>query len=540
MLAGFGQLSPDQLAKSIEAFLPKNASTEDKTRAVEAALNSPIGDSLRANMASWIVDAIVPVETLVPKAYLEWRPPVRDAMIFVVAHLSARRLAPKLVEQLELPIQTSAEVRLLRLIAKVPGLQKLGQVIARNQHLHPALRKELSRLENGIRDIQPVDVRNIIEHELDAKLARFRVKIAPTILKEASVSAVVRFHWVDPQTGAANRGVFKVIKPYIREYFAEDMDYLQALADYFGDRHHNYGFAPDLIPDTFRKVRRLLQYEVNFAREQKTLLQAAKQYGSITGVRIPRVIEPLCTKSITALSEEQGIKVTSAIARSPDPVRRRVAEQMVEAVVAVPLFSSAEEAIFHGDPHPGNLLYNNRTRELALIDWALREKLNRETRRHLALLFLMVTLRDPVGITDEVIALSRQVGKSLNAAQRKLARTTVRSFLDEPASGSSAISAMRLLERIAIQGIKFPSPLIMLSKVMLTLEGVLGDILGEDTDMTFAIARQVARQWIVNRSAFRSPLRFRDWLAVQCSALLFAGRLGIQFEQAVLDRVLSR
>ena len=80
----------------------------------------------------------------------------------------------------------------------------------------------------------------------------------------------------------------------------------------------------------------------------------------------------------------------------------------------------------------------------------------------------------------------------------------------------------------------------MLSKVMLTLEGVLRDIVGANTDMTFAIARQVARQWIVNRSTFSSPLRLQDWLAVQCSALLFAPRLGIHIEQAVLNRALSR
>jgi len=539
IFAGFGQLSPDQLRAAVTGFLKRNASPAEKASTVEAGLNSPLGSSLRESMAKWIVDEIVPVDALVPKAYLEWRPPVRDAMVFVVTRLSAKRLAPKLVEQLELPANTSPEVRLLRLIAKVPGLQKLGQVIARNQHLHPALRKELSRLEDGIRDVSPSDVRAIVTNELGNKLKTFQVKISTSILKEASVSAVVRFTWVDRATGKRERGVFKVLKPYIREYFAEDMDYLQALANYFGDRHHTYGFAPDLIPDTFRKVRRLLQHEVNFDREQLTLLQAADQYRSFRGVRIPRVIQTLCTSRITALSEEQGVKVTNAIARSPAPTRRRVAEQLVEAIVAVPLFSSKDEAIFHGDPHAGNLLYNNRTRELALIDWALREKLNRELRRHLALLFLMVTLRDPIGISNEVVALSQQ-GNSLTTTQRRIIRNTIGAFMDEPGTGSGATNAMKLLERIAIQGIKYPSSLIMLSKVMLTLEGILGDIVGEETDMTFAIVRQVARHWMVNRSAFRSPLKLRDWVAVQCSALLFPTRLGIELEQAALDRLLAK
>jgi len=538
--AGFGPLAPNQLRAALESFLPQGATPAEKVSAIEAGLSSPAGQSVRDTMARWIVDEIVPVSELVPETYKQWRPPVRDAMIFVVTRLSPARLAPKLLEQIELPPKTPAEVRLLRLIAKVPGLQKLGQVIARNQHLHPALRRALAKLENGIRDVQPQDIRAMIERGLGQRVKTFGVQVAPRILKEASVSAVVRFTWRNPDTKRRERGVFKVLKPHIPQYFAEDMDYLQGLAQYFGDRHHTYGFAAHLIPDTFRKVRRLLQHEVNFAREQKTLVEAGTLYRSFPGVRIPRVIQPLCTPTITALTEEQGIKVTSAAARLPVTRRRRVAEQMVEALVAVPLFSSTQDAIFHGDPHAGNLLYNNKTGELVILDWALRERLSREQRRHLALLFLMVTLRDPVGTSSEILALSQHPIRVTSPLARRV-RESVAKFLDQmPASHMpSGADSMRLLERVAVQGVKFPSSLIMLSKVMFTLEGILGDIIGSDTGMGFTIARHVAQHWIANRSAFRSPLRARDWLALQFSAMLYTSRVWVQWEQAVLNRLLT-
>jgi ubiquinone biosynthesis protein len=537
--AGFGQLAPDQLRAALENFLPKGT-TAERISAIEAGLRSPAGQSVRDAMARWIVDEIVPVEALVPEAYVKWRPPVRDAMMFVVAHLSPARLAPKLLEQIELPAATSAEVRLLRLIAKVPGLQKLGQVIARNQHLRPALRKALAKLENGIRDVRPEDVRAIIQKNLGPKLNRFAVKIEPRILSEASVSAVVRFTWRNPDTGRRERGVFKVLKPHIPDYFAEDMDYLQGLAQYFGDQHHTYGFPADLIPDTFRKVQRLLRHEVNFAREQKTLLEARTLYKSMTGVRVPRVIQPLCTPTITALTEERGIKVTNAAARLSVAGRRKLAEQLVAALVAVPLLAATPDAIFHGDPHAGNLLYNNRTGELTIIDWALRERLCREQRRDLALLFLMVTLRDPVGTSNEIAALS-QHRISATSPRGRMVRGLVARFFDEmpPSRMPSGADAMRLLERVAISGIKFPGSLIMLSKVMFTLEGLLGDIVGADTGMGFTLARHVAQHWLANRSAFRSPLRTRDWLTLQCSALLYTGRLWVQWEQSMLNRFLA-
>jgi ubiquinone biosynthesis protein len=537
--AGDGQQTPERLREVLARFVPRSATTAVRTSVIEAALRSPLGQSMRDTMARWIVDEIVPVDRLVPAAYLKWRPPVREAMMYVVSHLSPARLAPKLVEQLDLPQGTSAEERLLRLIAKVPGLQKLGQVIARNRHLRPALRNALARLENGIRDAKPEEIHAILKKQLGERLDTHEVKISPAILSEASVSAVIRFTWRDPECGKRGRGVFKVLKPHIPEYFAEDMDYLQGLAQYFSDRHHTHGFPAHIIPDTFRKVRRLLRHEVNFAREQKTLLEAGALYRNMAGVRVPQLIQPLCTHGITALSEERGIKVTNAATRLPAARRRKVAEQLIEALVAVPLLSSQENAIFHGDPHAGNLLYDNRTGELVIIDWALRERLSREQRRHLALLFLMVSLRDPVGTYNEVLALSQQRIRSASPRGQKV-RETVTAFLDElPVRRlPSAVDAMRLLERIAMRGVGFPGALIMLSKVLFTLDGILGDVGGGGAGMGVTIVRSIAQRWIIDRKNFRSPLKTQDWLTLQCSALLYPSRLLLMGERTVLDHLL--
>src|ERR1700752_3089546 len=190
---GIRQLTPTQLRLTLANSLPESASRTEKISTIEAGLRSLAGQSLRDAISGWVVDEIVPVKRLVPDAYENWRAPVREAMMFVVAHLSPARLAPKVLEQLELPKRPSAEARLLRLIAKVPGLQKLGQVIARNQNLRPALRDALARLENGIRDVRPEDIRSIIKRELRSRLEKFAVRTSPKILSEASVSAVVQF-----------------------------------------------------------------------------------------------------------------------------------------------------------------------------------------------------------------------------------------------------------------------------------------------------------------------------------------------------------
>jgi len=118
--------------------------------------------------------------------------------------------------------------------------------------------------------------------------------------------------------------------------------------------------------------------------------------------------------------------------------------------------------------------------------------------------------------------------------------STISDFLDDlPVQRlPTGADAMRLLERLALKGVRFPSALIMFSKVMFTLDGLLHDVGGGDSGMGFTIARHVAQHWIGNRRAFRSPLKTRDWLALQCSALLYPSRLWLKGEQALVDRYL--
>lgn len=513
--------------------------TVARIKAIESVLNAAHGQRFRDELAEWVLQ-FVPVEALVPETYMRWRPLVHDAMRFMMSRLSTPRLAPKLAEQIELPINTKPELRLLRLIARVPGLQKLGQVLARNRYLPAPLRRALSELENGICDVDAAHIRAIIDDELGHRLADYAVEIEPTIFFEGSVSAVVRFTWLNPDLARRERGVFKVLKPHIPECFAEDMDLLAQLARYMGSRHREYGFAPHVLPDTFKDVRRLLQHEVKFTREQATLAKAAELYRSTKDVRVPRVIQPLCTAKITAVTEEEGKKVTDAVVRMPAWRRAHVSQQLVDALIAVPLFSAAEDVIFHADPHAGNLLYSPRRGELIVLDWALTEQLTRAERRHLAMLFLMIILRDPIGAADAIIALAARRGRR-DRSKVQVIRQCVTSFIKQlPVKRiPAAVDAMDLLEKIAYEGIRLPTSLVMFRKGLFTLDGILHDIGAPEFSMEAVIARHVLQTWTTTWRGFGSPLSLGDWILVQCSALLFPGRLLLQGAQNMVQPQLT-
>jgi len=518
------------------ALWSRGSNAGPRVHTIEQALQSSSGRQLREDMATWVLQ-FLPVEALVPDLYARWRPLVYDAMRFVFCHLSIARLAPKLVEQIDLPYDTKPEVRLLELIARVPGLQKLGQVLARNRNLPPALRRALSELENGIADVEVREVQAIIRDELGVRLKEYAVKIEPSLYSEASVSAVVRFRWSNPETKRRERGVFKVLKPYIPACFAEDMELLAQLAKYLGSRHRSYGFAPHVLPDTFNDVRRLLQHEVDFRREQKTLAKAAEFYASVRDVRIPHVMSPLCTRKITAITEERGRKITAAVSHMPVWQRVHVSQELIDALIAIPLFTPAGDALFHADPHAGNLLYDSKTGKLVILDWALTEHLGRIQRRHLAMLFLMIVLRDPVGASDAILALSPSE-KGRARVNARIVRKNVMVFMNKlPVKHmAGAVDAMSLLEKIAFEGVRLPSSLVMFRKALFTLDGILHDIGAPDFSMESVMTRYLIRNWIGNWKAIGSPLSLGDWLQVQCSALLFPGRLWVRGAESVLEK----
>jgi len=469
----------------------------------------------RREIGEWI-ERLVPVEILVPESSPAWRPLIADAIRYVFMHLSEQRLQEKLADQMRLPIDTTPESRLLCLISRMPGLQKIGQVVARNQRIPPKLRDALAELENGLCDVTAAEIRTVIEARLGERLTRYSVRIAPEILSEASVSAVMRFTWCRPGH-EREQGVFKVMKPHVPACFTDDMALLEKLGEYLAGKTRKYGFAVRQVSETLEEVRRLLEHELDFAREQAALSEAREMYRSSFGIRVPRPIPELCAEGITAMSAEAGVKVTDACKKWP--IRReRIAEQIIEALIAVPFFSWADTAFFHADPHAGNLLYDEPNRELVVLDWALAERLDRESRRQLVLLALMTMLRNREGVCAAIEALSggdRQPGKG------DLIRAHVARLFEGLREGRppGVLDAMMLLDEIALAGVRFPAALFLFRKVLFTLDGVLHDVAGHEVAMDQVILREFLARAAASFGLFHAPLKGRDFLAIQREAL---------------------
>ncbi|MGE5609791.1 MAG: AarF/UbiB family protein, partial [Bacillota bacterium] len=293
------------------------------------------------------------IASLVPDCYAEFRRIVAEGVMFYLQHLSPARLIRIVSAQATLPPDADVAARTVLLLHESPALHKLGQVIARRRELDQGLRSRLQQLESMEPRTPLEQIRPIILHDLGDAIDRYRIRIDNSALAEASVAVVIPFSWSESDTGPHHPGVFKVLKPHVKEYLDEDLTILGQLSDYIDERRVTYGLPAVEYRETFDEASAILTHEIRLAGEQAHLSAASRHYAHWRDVQIPACL-PFSTPNVTAMQRVHGRKVTE-MSHADRTSRQKLARTIVQALVADPVLSLEPQAMFHADPHAGNL-----------------------------------------------------------------------------------------------------------------------------------------------------------------------------------------
>jgi ubiquinone biosynthesis protein len=444
---------------------------------------------------------------VVPDCYAEFRPVVADGLTFFLRHLSPPRLAEALGAQAALPTDAGLPRRLVLFLHACPALHKIGQIVARHRRLDPELRRHLQELES-LEPRTPVEeLRPVLERELAAAAAGYRVRLARRPLAEGSVAVVVPLTWSDPADGAGapcRHGVAKLLKPGVAARLGEDLDILGRLADYVDGRWAAYGLPALPYRELFAEVAELLAHELRLGQEQDHLRQAGRQLAGQSDVLVPRLL-PFCTDALTAMERVHGHKVTDPRAASAwrRPVLFRSA---VRALLSGVLFSRDESVLFHGDPHAGNLMVT-RDGRLALLDWSLAGRLTADDRVRVAQMLVGAWGRDAARVAGAVAGLAR--GGADESRIRRHAEAALTELRWYRAAGPSWV--VGLLDALTRAGVRFPGRLLLFRKAYLTLQGVLSDVCPScslDAVLLAEALAQLAWEWPLR---WWKPLVDRDY-----------------------------
>ncbi len=420
----------------------------------------------------------------IPEAYAAYRPLLTDGLRFFLERLSPARLAAIVAQQLQLPRAICPARRLVALFRGCPTLHKLGQVMARDRRLTLELRENLQGLESLEPTTSMEAIAVAIQRELGAVAG---LEVAATALAEASVAVVVPVVWRDRAGSAPQSGVLKVLRPGVEAQLHEELEIWALLGPFLEERCADYGLPVLDYRNTLDSVRRLLANEIRLDREQVHLARAAAFYADSPAVLIPSLL-PFCTARLTAMERVEGCKVTTS-GLSPGE-RQRLAWTLMEALVAKPFWDNAPAAVFHADPHAGNLLVT-RDGRLAILDWALVTPLSKAQRVAVVQAVASALTQDESGVSRAIAALGRP---SDPVVLRAAVADSLRQIRQGTFPGLDWL--MTLLDRLGTAGaIQFPEELTLFRKALLTLSGVISDVSGQASNDAVLIMTGLAQYW---------------------------------------------
>ena len=432
---------------------------------------------------------------LIPDEYAAYRSPLRATLVRFLDGLEPQRRIEIVQNQLALAESATTIERVLTLLHDCPSLHKLGQVVARDRRLDASLRRRLATLESLPGQVPLDELRPILHSELGDAAARLR--LGPT-LAEGSVCAVVPFSEEGSAKSDANggqTGVLKIVKPGVRERLEEELSLWPSVGAFLEERCRRDGLATPAWRETLDQVAELLAGEVDLSAEQRHLEEAHELLRAHDRVVVPERLD-LSTPHVTAMTRLEGRPLTES--RGSLLHRARLASATIDALIARPLLQAEGPAMFHADPHAGNLLAlqgpdGAETGRVGIIDWALVERLSKTDRVHFVQIALGAITLDRRRIVRAVVALSE------NTPDTDTLTDIVDRFLASVRRGRlpGFAGLSKLLDEIVVStSARFPTRLLLFRKSLLTLEGVLRDLCPElpvDVALLAAVGRQLVR-----------------------------------------------
>ncbi len=343
-----------------------------------------------------------------------------------------------------------------------PTYVKLGQLLSsRPDILPPPWIVELSVLQDACEPVPVAAIRRQIELGLGRPADEIFAWMDPVPAASASIAQVHRARTHDGVEVAV-----KVQRPGVREQFEADLGLLQYVARLLEALVEETGiYTPT---DILHEFDRAIHEELDFANEARNARDMAEASRGLPFVVIPGVHASLSCATVLTLDFVEGLKVTDIEGREGyDP--KKVARNIIEATFRQ-LFGGG---IFHGDPHPGNILVLPENR-IAFLDFGLVGRIARPMQESLVTLLVAVALRDP----ETVARILYRIGVPEAHTSISTLRDDISAILDrylglklDQIRSSTLLTDM--LDLAVRHKIKVPREYALLGKASVTVEGLI-------------------------------------------------------------------
>jgi ubiquinone biosynthesis protein len=370
-----------------------------------------------------------------------------------------------------------------------PTFVKFGQLLStRPDVVPPDIIVELRKLQDDVTPFPFTQVEQVVETELGLPIEKLFTSFSDRPIAAASIGQV---H--DAMLPNGRRVAVKVQRPNAPKQVEADIQLLYQAAKITKERVRALDFidARGLVDEFGRSIRQELDYR-HEARNAQTF---HRNFAGDPHVRIPKVIWSYTRARVLTLEYLEGTQIQDI---DPDEYtleeRRRLAYLMTEAWMTM-IF---RHGVFHGDPHPANILVLNSPERIGLVDFGLTGKLSDDDMSKLTRLFIDAAsenvemlpkrlsdlgVRYDKGREDEFVALIREMYDRYYGA--RLSEIDPLQLIRE---GFQVIYAMNL---------RLPTRFLMLDKAIATLGSVSVELYPDFN--VFEVAKPYARDMMIGR-----------------------------------------
>jgi ubiquinone biosynthesis protein len=362
-----------------------------------------------------------------------------------------------------------------------PTFIKFGQILSIRRDLLPEeYFSEFEKLQDAVPPFSYAEVARLIQEEFGRDVKDVFEEFVSEPLASASIAQA---HLARTKTG--QEVIVKVQRPQIRQIIVQDLAIMEYLAHLLARRIPEIGrYDPVGLVEEFRKT--ILQ-ELDFRREGRNADRLRQHLHEMPAIAIPQVFWEYSAPRVLTIEYMVGQGLREAVGRSEED-RHRIAANLYKAF----LKQIFEDGFFHGDPHPGNLLFLADGR-VGLLDFGIVGRISRDRLAGLGNILLAIMEQDVETVLGECIA--------LGLMPADLDRQTMQYELDDLLAENldlplRDISLGHVLETLFAMGrkhrLKVHSNLVLLGKTMMTIEAVIRAL-----DPAFALVEEA--RWEVER-----------------------------------------
>lgn len=362
-----------------------------------------------------------------------------------------------------------------------PTFVKAGQILSmRSEILPQSFMRELSKLRT---DVEPMDRETVLaalRAEYDQPIEDIFDAIDDHPLGSASVAQVHKARLTTGELVAV-----KVQRPHVQEIMAKDISIMRSLARRLGgfigaDQFLDLQSVVDELWQSFRE-------ETDFLVEARNLEEFRRNNAGCVYLECPKPYPALCTRHVVVMDYVDGIAIDDTAELTAQGYDcAEIGEKLMDNYASQML----DDGFFHADPHPGNLVVSGG--KIVYMDLGIMGRLNAGDRRCVSDMLMAVARRDSAGLADGLLRFS--VGDASEVDYAHLLSELDAIIANYGAADLSDLDIGAFVNSLVTMarrnGIELPGSVTMLARALVTLEGVVDNLL-PDASMVDIIKRHL-------------------------------------------------